>query len=57
LVLKLRRALRRLEERRSWREVADRPAGKAWSEMLGRLNAADAERRLAAAESALNRLR
>lgn len=33
------------------------PVDEAWHQMLVRLNAAEAERRLAAAESALNRLR
>ena len=49
--------MRRLGERRRGRLVLMQPADSAWHDMLARIDAAEAERRLAAAESALNRLR
>ena len=54
-LLRLRTGLRRLNS--STREVAaQRPADPAWHDMLVRAEAADRDRRLAAAEAALNAL-
>lgn len=52
--LRLRKSLRRLDVRS--RAVEIRPADRDWHQMLARLDLEDRERRLRAAEAALNRL-
>jgi len=55
LLLRIRTSLKRLEP--SSRELAaQRPADPAWHDMLQRADLADRQRRLAAAEAALNAL-
>jgi hypothetical protein len=51
----LRKSLRRLDVR-TQRIVEVEPADRAWHSMLARLDLEDRERRLRAAEAALNRL-
>jgi hypothetical protein len=52
LLLRLRRSLRRLDLRTHVRE--QEPADRAWNSMLARIAYEDSERRLRAAEWALN---
>ena len=52
LLLRLRRSLRRLDLRA---RVREEPADRAWNSMLARIASEDSERRLRAAEQALNR--
>jgi hypothetical protein len=52
--LRLRKSLRRLDLRSRSYEV--QPADRDWHQMLARLDREDRERRLRAAEAALNRL-
>jgi hypothetical protein len=52
--LRLRKSLRRLDLRS--RTVEVEPADRDWHQMLARLDEEDRERRLRAAEAALNRL-
>ena len=53
LLLRISKGLRRLE-RRARPEPEVKPPDRAWHEMLARLDAEEAERRLAAMEAALN---
>ena len=54
---RLRRTLKHLGVRRRLLSERAQPADAAWREMMAEADSRDAERRLAAAESALNRLR
>jgi hypothetical protein len=55
--IRVKRILKRIQKRRQARADRAQPAAEVWAEMIGRVGAADAERRLSAAESALNQLR